>query len=163
MTRLKLIAASLAFLVLSCGGAVAVPMSVSGRVIYDGPERGRVIVNLYKLDVLSGGRTARLSKGDIYGDMEPLQTLELDKPGSYIFEGLVPGRYSVVAFVDTDGNRRVGKSVLPAHSAYQTTLPNSTGFSHLGRVLGWQSRAKRSQLARGWHDGSSYRPGPHGA
>jgi hypothetical protein len=110
MTRLKLIAASLAFLVLSCGGAVAVPMSVSGRVIYDGPERGRVIVNLYKLDVLSGGRTARLSKGDIYGDMEPLQTLELDKPGSYIFEGLVPGRYSVVAFVDTDGNRRVGFS-----------------------------------------------------
>jgi uncharacterized protein (DUF2141 family) len=77
-------------------------------VIYEGVKRGSVIVNLYKLSVSSEGRAVRLTKGDIYGDVDPLQTLKLDKAGSYVFDGLVPGQYSVVAFVDTDGNRQLG-------------------------------------------------------
>ncbi|MFZ2055409.1 MAG: hypothetical protein WAU81_14570 [Candidatus Aminicenantales bacterium] len=104
----KLIATALSLFILGCGRTGASPGSISGRVIYEGNERGSVIVNLYKLRVLSSGRVGRLSKGDIYGDVDPLQTLKLDKPGSYAFDGLVPGHYSVVAFVDTDGNRQVG-------------------------------------------------------
>jgi hypothetical protein len=108
MMKPKLIAAALSLLLLSYGRTAATPRSISGHVIYEGDERGSVIVNLYKLRVLSDGRAVRLDKGDIYGDVAPFRALELDKPGSYLFDGLVPGHYSVVGFVDTDKNRRVG-------------------------------------------------------
>ena len=108
MMKHKLIAATISLFILACGRTGASPGSISGRVIYEGDERGSVIVNLYKLRVSSEGRVVRLNKGDIYGDVEPIRTLKLDKPGSYTFDGLVPGHYSVIAFVDTDGNRKMG-------------------------------------------------------
>jgi len=108
MIKHKIIAAGLSFLILGWARTNANPRSISGRVIYEGKERGSVIVNLYKLRTSSGERAQRLSKGDIYGDVDPIQTLKLEKPGAYIFDRLVPGHYSVVAFLDTDGNSRVG-------------------------------------------------------
>jgi hypothetical protein len=108
MVKNKLIAATLFVFILSCGGTSANPRSISGHVIYEGDERGTIIVNLYKLRALSEGRALRLNKEDIYGDVDPIQTVKLDKPDSYTFDRLVPGHYSVVAFVDTDGNSKVG-------------------------------------------------------
>jgi uncharacterized protein (DUF2141 family) len=108
MAKRKLIVATLSLFILSCARTNANPRSISGRVIYEGDQRGSVIVNLYKLQASSEGRALRLSKGDIYGDVDPIQTLKLGKPGSYTFDRLVPGHYSVVAFVDRDGNSKVG-------------------------------------------------------
>jgi hypothetical protein len=107
MIKHKLIAAGLSLLVLGCGGQGPSTRSISGRLIYDGDERGSVVVNLYKLRVSSQGRVRRLSKGDIYGDVKPAETLELEKAGNYAFDRLAPGHYSVLAFSDTDGNGEV--------------------------------------------------------
>jgi uncharacterized protein (DUF2141 family) len=108
MIKEKLIAATLSLFVLSCGGTSANPRSISGRLTYEGDQSGSVIVNLYKLRASSEGRVHRLSKGDIYGDADPIQTLRLEKPGSYTFAEVVPGQYSVLAFIDSDGNGEVG-------------------------------------------------------
>jgi uncharacterized protein (DUF2141 family) len=108
MIKHKFIAAILFLFILNCAGTAADARSISGQVIYEGEERGSVIVNLYKLRALSERRAVRLNKEDIYGNVDPFQTLKLNKPGSYTFDGLAPGHYSVVAFVDTDGNGRVG-------------------------------------------------------
>jgi hypothetical protein len=107
MIKHKLIAAGLSLLVLGCGRTGENSRSISGRLIYDGDGRGSVIVNLYKLGASLQGRVRRLSKGDIYGDVKPAETLKLEKPGNYTFDGLDPGHYSVLAFIDTDGNGEV--------------------------------------------------------
>ena len=91
MVKHKFIAAAIFLLILSCGRASANQRSISGQVIYEGEERGGVVVNLYKLRTLSEGRAVRLDKGDIYGNVDPFQTLKLNKPGSYTFDGLAPG------------------------------------------------------------------------
>jgi uncharacterized protein (DUF2141 family) len=108
MIKHKLIAAVLSLFILGCGKTSASTRSISGRLIYEGDQSGSVIVNLYKLRVSSKGRAYRLGKADIYGDVGPLQTLKLEKPGSYTFDGLVPGHYSTVAFIDIDGNGEAG-------------------------------------------------------
>lgn len=108
MIKHRLTAAVLSLFVLSCGRTSANPRSISGRLTYEGEQSGSVIVNLYKLRASSEGGVHRLSKGDIYGDIDPIQTLRLEKPGSYTFAALGPGHYSVLAFIDTDGNGEVG-------------------------------------------------------
>jgi hypothetical protein len=108
MIKHKIIAALLSLFVLSYGRTSENPRSISGRLIYEGDRPGSVIVNLYKLRASSEGRVHGLGKGDLYGDADPTQTLKLEKPGPYTFDHLVPGHYSVLAFIDSDGNGEVG-------------------------------------------------------
>jgi uncharacterized protein (DUF2141 family) len=108
MIKNKLIAAVLSFFVLGCGNASTDTRSISGRLIYEGDQSGNIIVNLYKLPASSKGQAHLLSKEDIYGDVDPFQTLNLEKPGSYTFDNLVAGYYSTLAFIDIDGNGEVG-------------------------------------------------------
>ncbi len=108
MIKYKLITAILSLFVLSCGGTSMETRSISGRLIFERPPYGDIIVNLYKLHASSEDRIHRLSKADIYGDVDPLQILKLEKPGSYTFDHLEPGYYSVLAFIDSDGNGELG-------------------------------------------------------
>jgi uncharacterized protein (DUF2141 family) len=108
MIKHKLMAAIISLFILSWGRTSANQISISGRLIYEGDRPGSVIVNLYKLPASSEGRVQGLSKEDIYGDADPIQTLKLEKPGPYTFDHLVPGYYSVLAFIDSDGNGKVG-------------------------------------------------------
>jgi hypothetical protein len=94
--------------VLSCRGARMDTRSISGRLIYEGDLSGSVVVNLYELHASSEGRVHRLSKADIYGDIDPLQIQRLEKLGRYTFDHLAPGHYSVLAFIDSDRNGEVG-------------------------------------------------------
>ncbi|KPK75370.1 MAG: hypothetical protein AMJ79_11410 [Phycisphaerae bacterium SM23_30] len=82
--------------------------SITGEIIYDGDQTAAVIVNLYKIAESSRGQSRRLSKTDIYGDIEPFEILKLDKQGPYKFDNLPEGNYSVVAFIDIDGNSKLG-------------------------------------------------------
>ncbi len=81
---------------------------VSGEVIYEGRQSGPLVVNLYKLHVTPEGETHRLTKREIYGAANPFQSLSLQKPGSYVFDELPPGQYSVLAYMDTDRNGQLG-------------------------------------------------------
>jgi len=108
MRQSRLIAAVLCLVVSSGGGSPQLKRSLSGRVSYDGDGAGNIIVNLYELDVVSQGRARRLTKEDILGDAKPLRVLELAAPGDYAFDRLPPGHYSVLAFMDRDGNDKLG-------------------------------------------------------
>jgi uncharacterized protein (DUF2141 family) len=108
MIKYKLITAVLSLFVLSCVNASTDTRSISGRLIYEGDQYGGIIVNLYKLQISPEGRAHRLSKADIYGDVDPIQTLRLKRPGRYTFGHLASGHYSVLAFIDTDGNDEKG-------------------------------------------------------
>ena len=102
------LAAVLCLIVSSGGGAPQATRSLAGRVSYDGDRSGRVIVCLYELRVDSRGRAVRLAKEDILGGAKPRQVLELAAPGSYAFDRLPPGQFSVLAFMDRDGNGKLG-------------------------------------------------------
>lgn len=125
MIKHKLIAVVLSLFVLGCGKTSANTRSISGRLIYEGDQPGSIIVNLYKLRASSEGRAHRLSKADIYGDVDPFQTLKLEKPGSYTFDDLVPGHYSILAFIDTDGNGEVGFDPPEPFGWFTSTLGGS--------------------------------------
>jgi hypothetical protein len=81
---------------------------LSGRLIYERDRSEKIIVNLFKLRTSSEGRVLPLTKSDIYGELNPLKSLTLEKPGKYRFENLTPGHYSILAFMDIDGNGLVG-------------------------------------------------------
>jgi hypothetical protein len=98
----------LAALVLGFGQASTQTRCLSGKIAYEGKVSGPVVLRLYALSVSSRGGVQPLSKGDIYGDADPVRVLTLKKPGSYAFEGLPPGHYAVVGFVDSDRNGDVG-------------------------------------------------------
>jgi len=100
--------AVLCLVILSAGGIRTETRSLSGRLFYEGDPTGSIVVSLYKLLLSSEGRAHRLSKGEIYGDADPFQTLKLDKPDEYTFHHLPPGHYSALAFMDTDGNGEIG-------------------------------------------------------
>ncbi|MBN2246285.1 MAG: DUF2141 domain-containing protein, partial [Candidatus Aminicenantes bacterium] len=108
--------------VLSSGGIVPETRSLSGRVLYRGDRTGTIFIDLYKLSVSSEGRVARLSKGDIYGDVQPVQTKELKMPGTYTFDDLAPGHYSVLAFMDLDKDQKLGFDP-PEPFGWFTSLP----------------------------------------
>jgi uncharacterized protein (DUF2141 family) len=106
--RSRLIAAVLCTAISCAGGSSPAARSLSGRISFDGSPSGPVVVNIYRLPVLSQGRIARLSEDDILGGAAPHRVLKLDKPGSYAFDGLAPGQYVVLAFMDRDGNGQLG-------------------------------------------------------
>lgn len=92
----------LVFTVVSAGAGE--DASISGRVIWDGEAAGKVIIRCYGLHVTSDGSVRPLSKEDIYGAKEPAGTISLEEPGAYELAGLPAGFYSVVAFMDADGD-----------------------------------------------------------
>lgn len=80
------------------------PGILEGRVHYTGPESGPVLVQLYGPG--NGAWTmGRISKADILGGREPDRTVLLPGPGAYRFDGLEEGEYSLVAFMDLDGDQ----------------------------------------------------------
>ncbi len=81
---------------------------IAGRIDYDGERAGAMTVRCYRLHVTSAGDVRQLSKREIYGDAEPLMTLTLEGPGRYEFGGLPDGFYSVLAFMDRDGDGELG-------------------------------------------------------
>ena len=106
--RGSIVVTGLCLAVWSCGGVAQDTRTLSGAVSCEGDGSGPVIVSLYKLPVTSEGRARRLSKEDILGDAEPHKSLDLAAPGDYAFDRLPPGHYSVLAFMDRDGNGRLG-------------------------------------------------------
>jgi len=78
--------------------------TLEGRVLYAGPESGPVMIQIYGPG--DGARTTgRVSKADILGGREPDRSLLLPGPGDFRFVGLQEGHYSVVAFMDLNGNQ----------------------------------------------------------
>jgi uncharacterized protein (DUF2141 family) len=108
MRRLRRIAAVLCLAVSVAGASPQVTRSLSGRISFDGGRTGPIVVELYDLPVLSQGRVGRLRKEDILDGVEPRRVLKLARPGGYVFNGLAPGHYAVLAFMDEDGNGELG-------------------------------------------------------
>ncbi len=81
--------------------------SIFGNIIYDGKQLGTVIIRLFKLYESSSGNVNRLSKRDIYGAVNPFRILKLEKPGKYVFNDLPPGNYSLISFIDTNGDEEL--------------------------------------------------------
>jgi len=106
--KILVLTAIFSFFILSSGGIIRETRSLSGHIFYTGNLLGNIQVNLYKLSVSPQGRVHRLSKGDIYSDAEPYQILKLEQPGTYTFDNLAPGHYSVLAFMDRDVNKKLG-------------------------------------------------------
>jgi len=115
-------AALLSLIVLSSVGITQETRSLSGHIFYSGDRTGNIIVNLYRLSVSSEGRVHRLSKGDIYGDADPFQIVKLEQPGRYTFDNLTQGHYSVIAFMDSDANKRVGFDPLEPFGWFAASL-----------------------------------------
>jgi len=93
---------------LTCAVASNETRSISGKVIYNGRQSGDVILQLHNLRVSSKGNPVRLQKRDIYGSIFPFKVIKLENPGSYSFTGLPPGYYSVLAFMDTNKDNKLG-------------------------------------------------------
>jgi len=108
MKEYKWFVATVILFYMGCGFVFANTRSLSGRLMYEGEHSGIVVVNLHKLRTSSEGRILPLTKADIYGDCDPFQSLTLERPGKYAFDHLEPGHYSVLAFIDIDGNGEVG-------------------------------------------------------
>jgi uncharacterized protein (DUF2141 family) len=106
--RYGLIAVVLCLVIACAGGSAQVTRSLAGRISFDGTRSGPVVIGLYELPVLSQGRIGRLTEEDILGGAEPDQVLKLEEPGSYAFNRLAPGHYAVLAFMDGDGNGKLG-------------------------------------------------------
>jgi hypothetical protein len=82
----------------------APPVTLEGEIRYSGREAGPVVVQVYALAERGNGRVGRLSKADVLGGRPATRTQTLAGPGSYRFEGLEEGAYSVVAFMDLDAD-----------------------------------------------------------
>jgi hypothetical protein len=80
------------------------PASLGGEIRYAGPESGPVVVQAYSLWVTAEDSVWRLTKADVLGATEPARTASLPGPGEYRFADLENGHYSVVAFMDLDGD-----------------------------------------------------------
>lgn len=80
------------------------PASLEGEIRYAGPESGRVLVRAYSLSVAPDGRIWRLTKADVLGGREPSRTESLAGTGAYRLADLEKGYYSLVAFIDLDGD-----------------------------------------------------------
>jgi len=92
----------------SRGVSSAAAASLTGRVSYGGPESASVVVALYRLPVFGNRGPERLSKEDVLGGREPSRTVVLPGPGEFSFQEVDAGHYSVLAFMDLDGDRRLG-------------------------------------------------------
>jgi uncharacterized protein (DUF2141 family) len=96
------------FLRLASGTSAAPARTISGRIVYEGLRTGSIVVKLYKLDLPSRAEPPLLQKREIYGSKKPLETVTMEVPGSYHFNELPPGHYSVLGFLDADGNGELG-------------------------------------------------------
>lgn len=83
------------------------PASLGGEIRYAGPESGPVLVKAYSLSVAPDGRIRRLTKADVLGGREPSRSESLAGPGAYRLTDLENGHYSLVAFMDLDGDREL--------------------------------------------------------
>ncbi len=81
--------------------------TLEGEIRYSGPESGPVVVQVYALPERAGGRVGRLSKADVLGGRNATHTQVIAGPGPYRFETLEERHYSVVAFMDLDGDGRL--------------------------------------------------------
>ncbi len=80
------------------------PVTLEGEIRYAGPESGPVVVRAYALHVTAEGAVWRLSKADVLGGVEPARNVSLPGPGAYRLPDLAGGHYSLVAFMDLDGD-----------------------------------------------------------
>jgi len=80
------------------------PGTLGGEIRYAGPESGPVVVQAYSLWVTAEDSVWRLTKADVLGGREPARTASLPGPGEYRFSELENGYYSLVAFMDLDGD-----------------------------------------------------------
>lgn len=80
------------------------PGALEGEVRWAGSASGPVVVQAFALDEGEGGRVRRVSKADVLGGAAPAHTQTLPAPGPYRFEALEGRHYSVVAFMDLNGN-----------------------------------------------------------
>ena len=97
-------------LAFSSGVSATPKRSISGRIEYKGQQKGNIIVKLYKLNLSGQGKPQLLQKREIFGAKEPIKTLTLKEPGLYTFSDLAPGYYSVLAFLDADGDQKLSFS-----------------------------------------------------
>lgn len=82
--------------------------TLGGTIRYAGPETGPVVVQVYALHVTDRGSVRRLTKSDVLGGAEPVRTTTLSSVGQYRFDDLAVGHYSVIAFLDLDGDGSLG-------------------------------------------------------
>jgi hypothetical protein len=80
------------------------PGILAGMIRYAGPESGPVVVQAYSLHVTTTGSVWRLAKGDVLGGKQPVRTASLAGGREYRFQDLDDGHYSIVAFMDLDGD-----------------------------------------------------------
>lgn len=78
--------------------------TLQARIRYDGPETAPVVVRAYRLMEWEDGSVRGVSKGDVLGGAEPDAVVTLPGPGSFRLPDVEPGRYSLVAFMDLDGD-----------------------------------------------------------
>jgi hypothetical protein len=79
--------------------------TLDGTIRYQGPESGPVVVQAYPLHITEAGSIRPLSKGNLLeGEVEPVRTTTLDGPGDFSIPDLPAGAFSLVAFLDLNGN-----------------------------------------------------------
>ena len=79
-------------------------LTISGTVSIEKSIPGDIIIRLYYLPTHADGRPVPLTKNDIYEAAQPVKVAHQKQAGSYKFEKLKPGFYSIVAFQDINGN-----------------------------------------------------------
>ena len=138
MIKRHITSAILSLFALTCSLNSHQSQSISGKIIYEGKQSGTVVVRLYKLHLSSKGKARRLQKREIYGAKNPFRVLKMKHPGLYAFKGLLPAKYSVLAFLDSDGNKDLSFnppeplgwfSLEPGGSYYSIDL-NQSDFNH---------------------------------
>lgn len=112
------------------------PGTLGGEIRYAGPESGPVVVQAYSLHVTAEDSVWPLTKADALGGTEPARTGSLTGPGEYRFSDLENGHYSVVAFMDLDGD-----------GALDFDPPEPLGW-YAGELGGWIDPV---DLSRGGH------------
>ena len=80
------------------------PGILVGTIRYAGPESGPVVVQAYSLHVTTTGSVWRLQKDEVLGGKNSVRTASLAGAGEYRFQDLDDGHYSILAFMDLDGN-----------------------------------------------------------
>jgi hypothetical protein len=116
------------------------PVTLRGEIRYDGPESGPVVVQAYSLPATAGASVRRLTKADVLGGAAPVRTVPLPGPREYRLPDLERGHYSVVAFMDLDGD-----------GALDFDPPEPLGW-YAAEAGGWIDPIDLSGAADGWAD-----------
>ncbi len=81
--------------------------SIAGTITAKTEKPGPVIIRLYRLRETEDGKAQRLKKEDIYGALTPFRTQTHNQAGSFVFDGLPSGYYSILTFRDVNRNERL--------------------------------------------------------